>query len=51
MTFSFDQQIRVAVDVGCHQHRVAVADPENRLLDDFDIEHNAHRALVRFFGA
>jgi len=48
MTFPFDQQIRVAVDVGCHRHRVAVAGPENRVLEEFDIEHNA-QGIGAFF--
>ena len=48
MTFPFDQQIRVAVDVGCHRHRVAVAGPENRVLEEFDIEHSA-QGIGAFF--
>ncbi len=48
MTFPIDQQIRVAVDVGCHRHRVAVAGPENRVLEEFDIEHNA-QGMGAFF--
>jgi transposase len=33
--------IRVAVDVGSTCHRVAVGLPDGKLLDEFDIDHNA----------
>jgi transposase len=32
--------IRVAIDVGCEQHRVAVGLPGGEVLDEFDIGHN-----------
>ncbi len=48
MSFSNIQQIRVAVDIGCHRHRVAVAGPENGLLEAFDIEHNT-QGIGAFF--
>jgi transposase len=33
--------IRVAVDVGSTRHRVAIGLPDGKLLDEFDIDHNA----------
>lgn len=33
--------IRVAVDVGSTRHSVAVGLPDGKVLDEFDIEHNA----------
>ena len=33
--------IRVAIDVGSTCHRVAVGLPDGKLLDEFDISHNA----------
>ena len=33
--------IRVAVDVGSTRHRVATGLPDGKLLDEFDIDHNA----------
>ena len=34
-------QLRVAVDVGCHDHRVAIGDGAGGILDEFDITHSA----------
>lgn len=34
-------QLRVAIDVGCAQHRVAVGLTDGRILDEFDVVHNA----------
>jgi transposase len=34
-------QIRVAIDVGCERHRVAVGLSNDKMLDEFDINHNA----------
>lgn len=31
--------LRVGVDVGCHAHRVGIADPNGLILDEFDISH------------
>lgn len=33
--------IRVAIDVGSTCHRVAIGLPDGKMLDEFDIEHNA----------
>lgn len=33
--------IRVAVDVGCERHRVAVGLPDGKILEEFDIAHHA----------
>ncbi len=33
--------IRVAVDVGSAYHRVAIGLPDGKVLDEFDIQHNA----------
>ncbi|MDO8789142.1 MAG: IS110 family transposase [Sulfuritalea sp.] len=42
-------ELRVAVDVGCTRHRVAVGLSEGRLLDEFDIGHDA-AGLNEFFS-
>jgi transposase len=34
-------QIRVAIDVGCELHRVAIGLSNREMLDEFDISHNA----------
>ncbi len=34
------KEIRVAVDIGSRQHRVALAGPEGRILEEFDLAHN-----------
>lgn len=33
-------QFHVAVDIGCRQHRVAIASSDGRLLKEFDITHD-----------
>ncbi len=38
------EQLRVAIDVGCALHRVAVGMPDGRVLDEFDVSHSAARA-------
>ncbi|MDD5263429.1 MAG: transposase [Candidatus Bipolaricaulis sp.] len=35
-----ESQLRVGVDVGCHAHRVGIADPDGSLLEEFDISHS-----------
>lgn len=35
-----ESQLRVGVDVGCHAHRVGIADPDGSILDEFDISHS-----------
>ena len=34
-------QIRVAIDIGSRNHRVAIAGPAGQLLDEFDLSHTA----------
>lgn len=34
-------QLRVAIDVGCEQHRVAVGLTDGSILDEFDVRHTA----------
>lgn len=41
-------ELRVAVDVGCHKHRVAVGLSDGGLIDEFDITHDA-AGLSLFF--
>lgn len=41
-------ELRVAVDVGCTRHRVAVGLSEGKLLEEFDINHDA-AGLREFF--
>lgn len=33
--------IRVAIDVGCERHRVAIGLPDGKLVEEFDIDHTA----------
>lgn len=35
-----ESQLRVGVDVGCHAHRVGIADPDGSILEEFDISHS-----------
>ena len=34
-----DPQIRVGIDVGCKAHRVGIANPDGKILEEFDISH------------
>jgi len=34
-----DPQIRVGIDVGCKAHRVGIANPAGKILEEFDISH------------
>ncbi|WP_197490455.1 IS110 family transposase [Halothiobacillus diazotrophicus] len=43
-----NDSIRVAVDVGSRQHRVAVSDATGHLLDEFSIDHH-HLGFSHFF--
>ena len=36
-----DPQIRVGIDVGCKAHRVGIANPDGKVLEEFDISHTA----------
>ena len=31
--------LQVGVDVGCRQHRVAIATPDGVFIDEFDLDH------------
>ena len=31
------EQVTVGVDVGCHRHRVAIAAPDGKFVEEFDI--------------
>lgn len=42
------QEIRASIDVGCHQHSVAIRLPDGRLLEEFDIEHKATAFKIFF---
>lgn len=41
MSVTAQREIRVSIDVGCHQHSVAIGLSDGRLLEEFDIEHKA----------
>lgn len=43
-----NRELRVAVDVGCYKHRVAVGLSDGGLIDEFDIAHDA-AGLSLFF--
>ena len=32
-------ELRVGIDVGCHQHRVGISDASGGLLEEFDVSH------------
>jgi transposase len=34
-----DPQIRVGIDVGCKAHRVGIANPDGKIMEEFDISH------------
>jgi len=36
-----DPQIRVGIDVGCKAHRVSIANPGGKILEEFDISHTS----------
>lgn len=40
--------IRVSIDVGCHNHSVAIGLSEGQVLDEFEIEHNS-KGFKKFF--
>jgi transposase len=40
--------LRVGVDVGCHAHRVGIADPNGSILEEFDISHS-EAGFAEFF--
>ena len=41
-------QITVGIDVGCHKHRVAIADPGGHIIEEFDLPHD-HLGFAHFF--
>lgn len=43
-----EAEVRVAIDVGCRQHRVAIGDVRGQVLEEFDIAHTAG-GLAEFF--
>jgi transposase len=44
-----DPQIHVGIDVGCKAHRVGIADPDGKILEEFDISHT-DAGFQDFFG-
>ena len=34
-----DQELHVGIDVGCKAHRVGIADPDGKIMEEFDISH------------
>ena len=41
-------ELQVAVDIGCHRHRVAIGLCDGRCVEEFDIEHTG-QGLRCFF--
>jgi len=41
-------EVRVGIDVGCRQHRVAIGDAAGRVLEEFDLPHTA-AGFAEFF--
>lgn len=41
MPVTFPHEIRVSIDVGCHQHSVSIALPDGQLFEEFNIEHKS----------
>lgn len=42
-------ELRVGIDVGCHQHRVGISDPDGCVVDEFDVLHTPE-GFRDFFG-
>ena len=42
-------EVRVSVDIGCHQHRVAIGLSHGEVLEEFDISHHAE-GFEHFFS-
>ena len=42
-------QITVGIDVGCYKHRVAIADPNGDIIEEFDLPHE-HLGFTHFFN-
>ncbi len=43
------EQVTVGVDIGCRRHRVAIAAPDGRIAEEFDMEHGKE-GFEKFFG-
>ena len=43
------EQVTVGVDVGCHRHRVAIAAPDGKFVEEFDIPADSE-GFKYFFG-
>ena len=44
----FSPEIRVAIDISSHGHRVAMAGPDGRVSEEFDLAHTG-AAFEEFF--
>ena len=42
-------EVRVSVDIGCHQHRVAIGLSHGEVLEEFDMTHHA-AGFAHFFS-
>ena len=42
-------EVRISVDIGCHQHRVAIGLSDGAVLEEFDIVHQAE-GFAHFFA-
>lgn len=43
------EQVTVGVDVGCHRHRIAIAAPDGKFVEEFDIPADSE-GFKHFFG-
>jgi hypothetical protein len=41
-------EVRVAIDVGCRQHRVAIGDAAGQVCEEFDLQHT-RAGFAQFF--
>jgi len=46
-----ESQLRVGVDVGCHAHRVGIADPDGSILEKSDISRQLQTGSCRGSGS
>ena len=42
-------EVRVSVDIGCYQHRVAIGLSDGQVLEEFDMVHQAE-GFAHFFA-
>ena len=49
MVATIPLEVRVSVDIGCYQHRVAIGLSDGQVLEEFDMVHQAE-GFAHFFA-